>query len=67
MIVVAVFALLVVPFRVTFFFELPHGEWFIIIVVLNSILMSDVILWFFTGYYERRTNIIVLEPRLVAR
>ncbi|XP_048509724.1 potassium/sodium hyperpolarization-activated cyclic nucleotide-gated channel 4-like [Athalia rosae] len=67
MVMATLMALLTIPYRVTFFFELPHGEWLFFVLILDCILLCDIVLWFFTGYYELRTNVVVLDPRIIAR
>lgn len=67
MIAATMLALLILPYRITFYFEVPYGEWLLITALLNATFLVDIVLWFFTGYYEPRTNIVVLEPGLVAR
>ncbi|XP_076684855.1 potassium/sodium hyperpolarization-activated cyclic nucleotide-gated channel 1 [Andrena cerasifolii] len=58
-------ALLVTPVSLTFYFEL-HGEWHKINDKLNMVFLCDIVMWFLTGYYDYRTKVIVLDPRIVA-
>ncbi|XP_076640029.1 potassium/sodium hyperpolarization-activated cyclic nucleotide-gated channel 1 [Colletes latitarsis] len=58
-------ALLVIPVSITFYFEI-YDNWYIINDVMNIVFMCDIVMWFFTGYYDYRTKVIVLNPRIVA-
>nr|XP_046492999.1 potassium/sodium hyperpolarization-activated cyclic nucleotide-gated channel 1-like [Neodiprion pinetum] len=67
MILVVIASILFQPFHVTFHHDSEIGEWFFIAVFLNSILLIDIVLWFMTGHHDFRTNVVVLEPKIVAR
>ncbi|XP_046753167.1 potassium/sodium hyperpolarization-activated cyclic nucleotide-gated channel 1-like [Diprion similis] len=67
LILVVIASMIVLPFHVTFHGDIEIGEWFFFAVFLNSILLTDIVLWFMTGHHDFRTNVVVLEPRLVAR
>lgn len=58
-------ALLVTPVSLTFYFEL-HADWHKINDKLNMVFLCDIVMWFLTGYYDYRTKVIVLDPRIVA-
>ncbi|XP_076662351.1 potassium/sodium hyperpolarization-activated cyclic nucleotide-gated channel 1 [Halictus rubicundus] len=65
MVMFTVVALLVTPVSICFYFP-EHDNWGIIIDSINSVFWCDIMLWFFTGYYDYRTKVIVLEPKIVA-
>lgn len=58
-------ALLVTPVSITFYFD-DHEYWHTINDVMNIVFFCDIVLWFFTGYYDYRTKMIILDPRIVA-
>ncbi|XP_078038696.1 potassium/sodium hyperpolarization-activated cyclic nucleotide-gated channel 1 [Augochlora pura] len=58
-------ALVVVPVSITFYFE-DTSIWHVITDIINLVFWCDIGLWFFTGYYDYRTKVIVLDPRIVA-
>ncbi|XP_053979382.1 potassium/sodium hyperpolarization-activated cyclic nucleotide-gated channel 1-like [Hylaeus volcanicus] len=57
--------LLIIPVSITFHFE-NHDNWHIINDMMNIVFLCDIVMWFFTGYYDYRTKVIVLDPRIVA-
>ncbi|KAF3429792.1 hypothetical protein E2986_01475 [Frieseomelitta varia] len=59
-------ALLVAPVLITFFFD-KHGNWHMINDMMNVVFFCDIVIWFFTGYYDYRTKVTVLDPMIVAR
>lgn len=66
MTVFTVVALLVTPVSITFYFE-KHENWHIINDTMNIVFLCDIIVWFFTGYYDYGTKVTVLDPMIVAR
>lgn len=57
-------ALMMTPFLNAFFFNdqmrsLPF------ILIIDFVMLFDVILHFFTGYFDHRTKIVTLDPRIV--
>ncbi|KZC07443.1 Potassium/sodium hyperpolarization-activated cyclic nucleotide-gated channel 2 [Dufourea novaeangliae] len=58
-------ALLITPVSITFYFN-HQGDWHLLNDVMNIVFFCDIIVWFFTGYYDYRTKVIVLDPRIVA-
>ncbi|XP_076281474.1 potassium/sodium hyperpolarization-activated cyclic nucleotide-gated channel 1 [Lasioglossum baleicum] len=65
MTVFTIVALLVTPVSISFYFQI-HNEWRKIIDTINVVFWCDIVLWFFTGYYDYRTKVIVLDPKIVA-
>ncbi|XP_017891941.1 potassium/sodium hyperpolarization-activated cyclic nucleotide-gated channel 1-like [Ceratina calcarata] len=59
-------ALMVTPVSITFYYE-QHDHWHMINDVMNCMFLCDIIMWFFTGYYDYGTKVIVLDPIIVAR
>ncbi|KOX78249.1 Potassium/sodium hyperpolarization-activated cyclic nucleotide-gated channel 4 [Melipona quadrifasciata] len=59
-------ALLITPVLITFFFD-KHGNWHVINDIMNIVFFCDIVIWFFTGYYDYRTKVIVLDPMIVGR
>lgn len=57
--------LLVIPVSITFYFE-NYDNWYMINDTMNIVFLCDIVIWFFTGYYDYRTKVIVLNPRIVA-
>ncbi|XP_068968408.1 potassium/sodium hyperpolarization-activated cyclic nucleotide-gated channel 1-like isoform X1 [Bombus flavifrons] len=66
MIVFTFVALLVTPVSITFFFG-RHTNWHVINDTMNIVFLCDIVMWFFTGYYDYRTKVTVLDPVIVAR
>ncbi|XP_076752308.1 potassium/sodium hyperpolarization-activated cyclic nucleotide-gated channel 2 [Xylocopa sonorina] len=66
MTVFTILALFVTPISVTFYYE-KHDNWHVINDFMNTVFLCDIVMWFFTGYYDYRTKIIVLDPMIVAR
>lgn len=58
-------ALLLAPVSITFYYD-AHDNWHMINDIVNSVFLCDIVMWFFTGYYDYRTKVIVLDPRIVA-
>ncbi|XP_031847872.1 potassium/sodium hyperpolarization-activated cyclic nucleotide-gated channel 2 [Nomia melanderi] len=58
-------ALLVTPVSIAFYFD-EHEYWHTVNDTMNIVFFCDIVLWFFTGYYDYRTKMIVLDPRIVA-
>lgn len=59
-------ALLVTPVFLTFYFD-ELEKWYIFNHAIDAIFMCDIVIWFFTGYYDSHTQLIVLDPKVVAR
>lgn len=60
-----VVALMIIPILFTFYLE-NHEKWYINHII-NAVIMSDIIIRFFTGYYDHQTQSIILNPKIVAR
>lgn len=59
-------ALLITPVFLTFYFD-EYEKWYIFNHTIDAVLISDIVIRFFTGYYDSNTQLIVLDPRVVAR
>lgn len=59
-------ALLVTPVFLAFYFD-EYEKWYIFNHAIDAVFISDIVIWFFTGYYDSNTQLIVLDPRVVAR
>lgn len=59
-------ALLVIPVFLTFYFDEPE-RWYLFSHAIDAVFICDIVIWFFTGYYDYRTQLIVLDPRIIAR
>lgn len=58
-------ALIVTPILLTFYFE--NHEIRHINHTINAVFMCEIMIRFFTGYYDYQTQSIVLDPKIVAR
>lgn len=58
--------LLITPVFLTFYFD-ECAKWYIFNHVIDAILTCDIIIWFFTGHYDSHTQVVTLDPRVVAR
>lgn len=58
--------LLATPIFLAFYFD-ECEKWYVFNHAIDVILMCDIVIWFFTGYYDSETQLIVLDPRVVAR
>lgn len=65
MTLLVVVALIITPILLTFYFK-NHEKWYINHTI-NVILVCDIAIRFFTGYYDYQTQSIVLDPKVVAR
>ncbi|XP_029045711.1 potassium/sodium hyperpolarization-activated cyclic nucleotide-gated channel 1-like [Osmia bicornis bicornis] len=59
-------ALVITPFSITFYFE-KYQNWHLPTDTMNIVFVCDIITWFFTGYYDYGTKVVVLDPKIVAR
>ncbi|CAK9817140.1 Potassium/sodium hyperpolarization-activated cyclic nucleotide-gated channel 4 [Anthophora plagiata] len=66
MTVFTIMALIITPVSITFYFE-HYDNWHTINDIMNTVFLCDIIMWFFTGYYDYGTKVIVLDPVIVAR
>ncbi|XP_071648937.1 potassium/sodium hyperpolarization-activated cyclic nucleotide-gated channel 1 [Temnothorax longispinosus] len=58
-------ALLATPVFLAFYFD-EYEKWYIFNLAIDAVFMCDIVIWFFTGYYDSNTHLIVLDPRIVA-
>ncbi|XP_050461211.1 potassium/sodium hyperpolarization-activated cyclic nucleotide-gated channel 1-like isoform X3 [Cataglyphis hispanica] len=58
--------LLITPVFLTFYFD-ECAKWYMYNHAIDIILMCDIIIKFFTGHYDSRTKLVILDPRIVAR
>lgn len=58
--------LLITPVFLTFYFD-ECAKWYIFNHAIDAVLMCDIIIWFFTGHYDSRTQVVTLDPMIVAR
>ncbi|XP_061936082.1 potassium/sodium hyperpolarization-activated cyclic nucleotide-gated channel 1 isoform X4 [Apis cerana] len=66
MIIFTFVALLITPIIITFYFD-DLFTYFVINDIINIVFLCDIIMWFFTGYYDYQTKLTVLDPMIVAR
>lgn len=66
MIIFTFVALLITPIIITFHFD-KLFSYFVINDIINIVFLCDIIMWFFTGYYDYQTKLTVLDPMIVAR
>ncbi|XP_066599460.1 potassium/sodium hyperpolarization-activated cyclic nucleotide-gated channel 2-like [Prorops nasuta] len=57
--------LIVKPILLTFYYR--SGKNWSLYGMLDILFLSDIVIWFFTGYYDYRTKMIVFSPTIVAR
>ncbi|KAL0129336.1 hypothetical protein PUN28_004203 [Cardiocondyla obscurior] len=60
-----ILALIITPIFITFYFD-ELEDWFLYNHFIDFVFITDIIVWFFTGYYDSRTQSIVLDPKSVA-
>ncbi|KYM97158.1 Potassium/sodium hyperpolarization-activated cyclic nucleotide-gated channel 1, partial [Cyphomyrmex costatus] len=58
-------ALMTTPIFLTFYFDEPE-KWYFFNHAIDSVFICDIVIWFFTGYYDSQTQLIVLDPKVVA-
>ncbi|XP_017790992.1 PREDICTED: potassium/sodium hyperpolarization-activated cyclic nucleotide-gated channel 1-like [Habropoda laboriosa] len=66
MTVFTIISLLITPVSITFYYE-HHENWHTMNDIMNIVFLCDIVMWFFTGYYDYPTKVIVLDPMIVAR
>lgn len=66
MILFIVAALLITPVFLAFYFD-EHEKWYFYNLAIDAVLICDIVIWFFTGYYNPHTQVVILEPKVVAR
>lgn len=54
------------PIFLAFYFD-EHERWYLFNHAIDVVFICDIVIWFFTGYYDYSTQLIVLDPRIVAR
>lgn len=59
-------ALLVTPAFLMFYFD-EYAKWYLFNHAIDVVLMCDIVMWFFTGDYDSRTQQVTLDPKVVAR
>ncbi|XP_011874430.1 PREDICTED: potassium/sodium hyperpolarization-activated cyclic nucleotide-gated channel 1-like [Vollenhovia emeryi] len=58
-------ALLTTPVFLAFHFN-EYENWYLFNIAIDAVFMCDIVIRFFTGYYDSNTHLIVLDPRVVA-
>ncbi|XP_018314248.1 potassium/sodium hyperpolarization-activated cyclic nucleotide-gated channel 2 [Mycetomoellerius zeteki] len=58
-------ALMVTPVFLAFYFDEPE-KWYLFNLAIDSVFICDIVIWFFTGYYDSQIHLIVLDPKFVA-
>ncbi|XP_018369234.1 PREDICTED: potassium/sodium hyperpolarization-activated cyclic nucleotide-gated channel 1-like [Trachymyrmex cornetzi] len=58
-------ALMATPVFLAFYFDEPE-KWYLFNHAIDSVFICDIVIWFFTGYYDCQTQLIILNPKIVA-
>ncbi|KAG5314017.1 HCN1 protein, partial [Acromyrmex insinuator] len=58
-------ALMITPVFLAFYFDEPE-KWYLFNLAIDSVFICDIVIWFFTGHYDCQTQLIILNPRIVA-
>ncbi|XP_067216308.1 potassium/sodium hyperpolarization-activated cyclic nucleotide-gated channel 1-like isoform X2 [Linepithema humile] len=58
-------ALLVTPVFLTFYFD-EHEKWYLFNLAIDAVFICDIVIWFFTGYYDSHTQTVILMPKVAA-
>lgn len=58
--------LLIIPVFLTFYFD-EYAKWYMYNHAIDIVLICDIIIWFFTGHYDSRTQQVTMDPKIVAR
>jgi len=66
MIIFTICVLMATPIFLAFFFD-EIKTWFVWNIVFDAIFICDIVITFFTGHYDAKTQLIVMTPKLVAR
>jgi len=66
MIVFTIFALLITPVFLAFYFD-EVEKWYIYNLVIDIIFLCDIVIFLFTGYYDPKTQLIIMTPKFVMR
>ncbi|XP_034948283.1 potassium/sodium hyperpolarization-activated cyclic nucleotide-gated channel 4-like [Chelonus insularis] len=66
MIIFTLSSLLIIPCFIAFQFNDPH-KWIYIVIAIKSIFLFDIILFFFTGYFDPETRNIIFHRKVVCQ
>jgi len=66
MFIFTIFALLITPIFLAFYFDAVE-KWYIYNMVIDIIFLCDIVIFFFTGYYDPKTQLIIMTPKYVMR
>ncbi|EZA51460.1 Potassium/sodium hyperpolarization-activated cyclic nucleotide-gated channel [Ooceraea biroi] len=61
MLLFTIVALLVTPVFLAFYFD-KFEKWYLYNLAIDAVFICDIVIWFFTGYYDSRTQLIVMDP-----
>lgn len=65
MIVTSFIMLIINPIFLAFYMD-EKEQWYIYSNILDGIILCDIIMCFFTGYYDNFSNIVILNPYIIA-
>lgn len=66
MIITSFITLIINPIFLAFYMD-EKKQWYIYSNILDGIILCDVIMFFFTGYYDHWKSIVILDPYIIAR
>lgn len=66
MILFTIVALLITPVFITFYFD-QCEKWYLYNLLIDAVFICDIVICFFTGYYDPRTQLITMDPAFVMR
>ncbi|XP_035732804.1 potassium/sodium hyperpolarization-activated cyclic nucleotide-gated channel 1-like [Vespa mandarinia] len=66
MIITGFITLIINPIFLAFYMN-EKEQWYMFSNVLDGIILCDIIMCFFTGYYNHWTNMVILNPRIIAK
>jgi len=61
-----VVALLLTPVFLALYFD-EYEKWYLFNLAIDAVLICDIVIYFFTGYYDSHTQMVILVPKVVAR
>ncbi|KAK2575102.1 hypothetical protein KPH14_008828 [Odynerus spinipes] len=65
MVITSFIMLLINPIFLAFYWN-EREQWYIFSNIFDGIILCDIVIWFLTGYYNHWTNMVILDPQIVA-